>query len=843
MDSNLKQSLARLMAQYNTMHINGSGHDGRYYTKLQIDNFMSSIATTSALTDLKKALDDEVLRATSVETLKAPLNSPSFQGIPVATTASLGNSTQQLATTEFVQMSIDDKISNSDAVIIKGTLGSGGTVTELPSVYKVGWSYKIITAGTYAGQVCEVGDIITAFVGRDVGEVPDQSDWSISQTNIDGAITDIDNTDGYITLSKGKGTVIIGHKNISAKKSEFTNSLTFGGSFNVITNVDTDAKGHVVDISTTNLTLPTYTSLKNPYDLTIQGNGTTLTNGTYDGSVAKTVNITPSSIGAAASSHTHSYLPLSGGTLTGSVTFANGTYNTVGDDVAIGDINIGGVLGILGKNGNTAIQLVNYGATTTSGASVTGVRWTCTGNGTSTISGTTSGTFSGSLSGNATSASSCSGNSATATALTSSAGSSTKPVYFSGGKPVACSYTLGNACEKSYVDATSASAISSSSTSLMTQRSIYYGLPTINGSHSYTSSTNIYAPTSVGTNGYVLKSGGSGAPSWVAQSSLTAGAASKLSTARTLTIGGTGKTFDGSGNVSWSLSEIGAAPSSHSHSYIPLSGSTAITGALKWNSTNHGVYVSGSNLQIGDLSGSNGGFTQIMNDCQAKKDLTVYGTFNASTMSQSSYLRGKLGGGYLEASGSANYCVLMGSAYGYSSGGIKVTVYSTADGSIASTYGEITGTGDNTCNLGQYHTRWMNVYAASGTVNTSDRNLKDNIKPLDERYKKLLLALSPVSFTFKDGSSGRTHVGFISQDVEELMTELGMSSLDFAGFCKDAITEEIVNSDGVLTRVPKLDADGNIQYIYSLRYTEFIGIILAMVQDLYNEVEILKSDR
>ena len=47
------------------------------------------------------------------------------------------------------------------------------------------------------------------------------------------------------------------------------------------------------------------TSLKNPSALTIQGNGTTLTNGTYDGSAAKTVNITASSIGAAASSHTH----------------------------------------------------------------------------------------------------------------------------------------------------------------------------------------------------------------------------------------------------------------------------------------------------------------------------------------------------------------------------------------------------------------------------------------------------------------------------------------------------------------------------------------------------------
>ena len=46
-----------------------------------------------------------------------------------------------------------------------------------------------------------------------------------------------------------------------------------------------------------------------------------------------------------------------------------------------------------------------------------------------------------------------------------------------------------------------------------------------------------------------------------------AGSATKLATARTLTIGGTGKSFDGSANVSWSLSEIGAAAASHTHNY------------------------------------------------------------------------------------------------------------------------------------------------------------------------------------------------------------------------------------------------------------------------------------
>ena len=44
-------------------------------------------------------------------------------------------------------------------------------------------------------------------------------------------------------------------------------------------------------------------SMKNPTALKIQFNGTV--NSTYDGSIAKTVNITPSAIGAAASTHTH----------------------------------------------------------------------------------------------------------------------------------------------------------------------------------------------------------------------------------------------------------------------------------------------------------------------------------------------------------------------------------------------------------------------------------------------------------------------------------------------------------------------------------------------------------
>lgn len=110
------------------------------------------------------------------------------------------------------------------------------------------------------------------------------------------------------------------------------------------------------------------------------------------------------------------YLKKSGGTLTGAINTANGTYNNIGDDVAIGDINVAGTLGVKGLNGATGIQLVPYSGSTAQKISING-------SGTMTITGTVASTFSGNLTGNVTgnvsgSSGSCTGNSATATNAT-----------------------------------------------------------------------------------------------------------------------------------------------------------------------------------------------------------------------------------------------------------------------------------------------------------------------------------------------------------------------------------------------------------------------------------------
>lgn len=102
-------------------------------------------------------------------------------------------------------------------------------------------------------------------------------------------------------------------------------------------------------------------SLKNPYALTISLNGTS--QGPYDGSAAKNINITPSSIGAATSGHTHDgrYLRWNGSTADisamgwGTLTAANGY--TILSHAASSD---GGDMGFVSKGGQIFMQLDGY---------------------------------------------------------------------------------------------------------------------------------------------------------------------------------------------------------------------------------------------------------------------------------------------------------------------------------------------------------------------------------------------------------------------------------------------------------------------------------------------------
>lgn len=171
-------------------------------------------------------------------------------------------------------------------------------------------------------------------------------------------------------------------------------------------------------------------------------------------------------------------------------------------------------------------------------------------------------------------------------------------------------------------------------------------------------------------------------------------------------------------------------------------------------------------------------------------------------------------------------------------GAAKVTGHGVANTVRFGIDGKVQPGTDNSMQLGSSNYKWSNIYATTSSIGASDRTMKDNIKSLTDIHEQFFMKLLPVSFTFKDGTSGRTHVGFISQDVEDAMNELGMTSLDFAGFCKDIKVKPSSVPDEV---EPDLDENGNEQYIYSLRYGEFVALNTYMIQKLSQRISDLEN--
>ena len=155
--------------------------------------------------------------------------------------------------------------------------------------------------------------------------------------------------------------------------------------------------------------------------------------------------------------------------------------------------------------------------------------------------------------------------------------------------------------------------------------------------------------------------------------------------------------------------------------------------------------------------------------------------------------------------------------------------------------------------LGTPNHKWSDIYATNGSIQTSDRTLKNSIQDPDERYEQLFMHLRPKSFKFNGGTSGRTHIGFISQDVEEAMDDVGLDSLEFAGFCKDQKTVpvevtkqvEVYDQDTGETENQEVaymeDKPVEGEYVYSLRYEEFIALNTMMIQQLIQRVEELEK--
>ena len=128
-----------------------------------------------------------------------------------------------------------------------------------------------------------------------------------------------------------------------------------------------------------------------------------------------------------------------------------------------------------------------------------------------------------------------------------------------------------------------------------------------------------------------------------------------------------------------------------------------------------------------------------------------------------------------------------------------------------------------TITLGSSGAPWGQIYSTNSSITTSDRNRKtDIVYDIDSRFDTLWGLLKPCTGKFVDGTSGRTHMFLISQDVEQAIEDAGLSSTDFAAFIKS----------------PREEEEG---YDYGLRYEEFVPLTIRHVQQLEEKVRDLEA--
>ena len=146
-----------------------------------------------------------------------------------ATTQLSGDNSTKIATTAYVDGAIT---ALPEPMVFKGSLGTGGTITTLPtaSASNEGYTYKVITAGTYASQAAKIGDTF----------ISDGSSWILipSGDEPSGTVTSI-------TLNATSPILIDSSSAITTSGTRTLSHATSGVTAGTYKSVTVDNKGHV----------------------------------------------------------------------------------------------------------------------------------------------------------------------------------------------------------------------------------------------------------------------------------------------------------------------------------------------------------------------------------------------------------------------------------------------------------------------------------------------------------------------------------------------------------------------------------------------------------------------
>jgi hypothetical protein len=128
-------------------------------------------------------------------------------------------------------------------------------------------------------------------------------------------------------------------------------------------------------------------------------------------------------------------------------------------------------------------------------------------------------------------------------------------------------------------------------------------------------------------------------------------------------------------------------------------------------------------------------------------------------------------------------------------GDTTMTFADTIDAIVPS--GTAGGTRDNAIDLGSSGNRFEDIYATNGTIQTSDRNEKQDIEALSDAEQRVAVACKGLlrKFRWKDaveekGEDARIHFGIIAQDLQAAFEAEGLDAGRYAMFISSTWTDE-----------------------------------------------------
>jgi hypothetical protein len=228
-----------------------------------------------------------------------------------------------------------------------------------------------------------------------------------------------------------------------------------------------------------------------------------------------------------------------------------------------------------------------------------------------------------------------------------------------------------------------------------------------------------------------------------------------------------------------------------------LVGLTSTSGIATGSTADNGVYVDGS---VG----------AVVAQSSANKNLYLS---KASGYSDPDFISFQVNGSPVGSIGTSG-----GDFYLTKSGSNQTGIYFNELGMLPMTSGSIS---DNSRDIGQSSYRWDDIYATNGTIQTSDRNEKQDIAELSDAEQRVAVACKGLlrKFRWKDsvaekGDEARTHFGIIAQDLQAAFAAEGLDAGDYAMFISTTWTDEETNEEK--TRM-------------GVRYSELLAFIIAAI--------------